>query len=202
MRCESGVTVQTRWREPGHPTGGVLSAPWQLPDVSDGDGGPGDADAGDSDGDPADADAVDDGDPADANAVDDDDAAASDAYAVPTETDSYAETAWRRELAEAGELTPSAVDSMISLHDGRGARAVEAVSEGRVKRYRDFTVVVGHEDEYVVEDDSCDCADATYNLDDDDPDQLCWHAIAVRIAHAVDAVDHHDMWYADVREFL
>jgi predicted nucleic acid-binding Zn finger protein len=181
--------------------------------VSDGDGGPGDADAGDSDGDVADANAVDadddpadadagDDDPVDADAVDADDAAASDAYAVPTETDSDVETAWRRELAEAGELTPNAVDAMISLHDGRGARAVEAVSEGRVKRYRDFTVVVGHEDEYVVEDGGCTCKDSSYNLDPEDPEESCWHVLAVAIAERIGEVDHHEMWYSDVREFL
>jgi len=109
---------------------------------------------------------------------------------------------WAADLRAAGELRPAIVDRILDAHGERGSRAIEAVSEERVKEYRDFTVVVGHEDEYVIEDDSCDCADAEYNLDDDDPDQLCWHAIAVRIAHAVDAVDHHDMWYADVREFL
>ena len=109
---------------------------------------------------------------------------------------------WEASLAEAGELRPAIVESILDAHDERGARAIEAVAEERVKQYRDFIVVVGHTEEYVVEGDSCDCADATYNLDDDDPDQLCWHAIAVRIATHVDAVDHHDMWYSEVREFL
>ncbi|MFB6139077.1 MAG: hypothetical protein ABEJ26_01420 [Halosimplex sp.] len=109
---------------------------------------------------------------------------------------------WEAALAERGELTPEAVDRILDAHGERGARAIEAVSERRVKAYRDFTVVVGHDDEYVVEDDSCDCKDARYNLDDDDPTELCWHAIAVRIARAVDAEDHHDMWYSEVREFL
>ncbi|MFC7140697.1 hypothetical protein ACFQMA_12815 [Halosimplex aquaticum] len=109
---------------------------------------------------------------------------------------------WETALAESGELTPDAVDLILDAHGERGARAIEAVSERRVKEYRDFTVVVGHHDEYVVEDDSCDCNDATYNLDDEDPEELCWHAIAVRIARAIDALDHHDMWYSEVREFL
>jgi predicted nucleic acid-binding Zn finger protein len=71
-----------------------------------------------------------------------------------------------------------------------------------VKEYRDFTVVVGHGDEYIVEDDSCTCKDAEYNLDAGDPTDLCWHAIAVAIAERIDAVDHHDMWYSDVRDFI
>jgi predicted nucleic acid-binding Zn finger protein len=109
---------------------------------------------------------------------------------------------WEGMLADAGELTPAAVERIVTVHDDRGQRAIEAVGEGRVKAYKDFTVVVGHEDEYIVEDDGCDCADATYNLDGGDPEQLCWHAIAVRIARAIDAVDTHEMWYSDVREFL
>ena len=111
-------------------------------------------------------------------------------------------TDWRADLAAAGELTGPVVDAIIAAHGSRGRRAIEAVSEGRVKRYRDFTVVVGHEDEYVVEDGGCTCKDSEYNLDPDDPDQRCWHAIAVAVAERIDAVDHHDMWYSDVREFI
>jgi len=109
---------------------------------------------------------------------------------------------WRDELENAGELTPAAVDGIARVHGDRGLRAIEAVSEERVKQYRDFTVVVGHDDEYVVEDGGCTCKDAEYNLDATDPDQRCWHALAVDIAERVDAVDHHDMWYSEVREFL
>jgi len=109
---------------------------------------------------------------------------------------------WEAELEAAGELTPDVVDRIITLHDNRGHRAIEAVGENRVKEYKDFTVVVGREDEYVVEHDSCNCKDAEYNLDPDDPEQLCWHAIAVRIARAIGETDEHDMWYSDVREFL
>lgn len=109
---------------------------------------------------------------------------------------------WRAALDEAGELTAPIAAAIVETHGDRGKRAIEAVAEERVKRYRDFTVVVGHEDEYVVEDGGCDCADATYNLDRDDPDARCWHSLAVDIADGVGEVDHHDMWYSDVREFL
>jgi len=109
---------------------------------------------------------------------------------------------WQRDLADAGELRPGIVDRIVGLHGDRGKRAIEAVSEGRVKEYRDFTVVVGHEDEYVVEADGCTCKDATYNLDADDPTDLCWHAIAVAVAERIGEVDYHDMWYSEVREFL
>jgi len=109
---------------------------------------------------------------------------------------------WVSDLEAAGELTPAVVESIVAVHGDRGRRAIEAVGERRVKEYRDFTVVVGREDEYVVEDGGCTCKDAEYNLDARDPDQLCWHAIAVRIARAIDATDDHDMWYSDVRDFL
>jgi predicted nucleic acid-binding Zn finger protein len=109
---------------------------------------------------------------------------------------------WQTALDEAGELAPEVVDRILSLHGERGAKAIEAVAEERVKEYNDFTVVVGHEDEYVVEDGNCQCRDSQYNLDGDDPTQLCWHVIAVFIAERVGKVDYHDMWYSDVREFL
>ena len=109
---------------------------------------------------------------------------------------------WHTALETAGELTPEGVDSIVDIHGDRGQRAIEAVAEKRIKAYRDFTVVVGHENEYVVEDDGCTCKDAEYNLDVADPEQLCWHAIAVRIARAIGEVDEHDMWYSDVHEFL
>jgi len=94
------------------------------------------------------------------------------------------------------------VRAILSVHGDRGRRAIEAVSETRVKQYRDFTVVVGYDEEYVVEDGGCTCKDSQYNLDAADPDQLCWHALAAEIADGVGAVDDHDMWYSDVREFM
>lgn len=109
---------------------------------------------------------------------------------------------WERSLEASGAVTPEIVDDILAIHGDRGRRAIDAVSEGRVKGYREFTVVVGTEDEYVVDGRACTCLDAAYNLDTSDPTQRCWHAIAVRIAQAIDAVDTHDMWYSDVRDFL
>ena len=109
---------------------------------------------------------------------------------------------WEQTLEADGELTSDAVEQIIDTHDDRGVRAIEAVSEERVKQYRDFTVVVGHSEEYVIEDDGCSCEDSRYNLDPEDPTALCWHVIAAKIARRIDAVDHHDMWYSEVREFL
>lgn len=109
---------------------------------------------------------------------------------------------WQRMLDAEGELTSEITAAILETHGDRGRQAIEAVSEGRVKRYLDFVVVVGYEDEYVVEDGRCTCKDAEYNLDPTDPDQRCWHAIAVAIADRIDAVDEHEMWYSEVREFL
>lgn len=109
---------------------------------------------------------------------------------------------WQSQLESAGHLNPEIVDLLLSTHGDRGRRAIEAVAEERVKQYRDFTVVVGHKAEYIVEDGACTCKDTTYNLDAEDPDQQCWHALAVVIARRIETVDHHDMWYADVREFI
>lgn len=109
---------------------------------------------------------------------------------------------WRSALAEAGELTGPVTEAIVGTHGARGRRAIEAVSETRVKRYRDFTVVVGHKDEYVVEDGACTCKDSEYNLDAEDPEALCWHAIAVAVATRIGEVDEHDMWYSDVRDLL
>ncbi|MFB6078158.1 MAG: hypothetical protein ABEJ80_04175 [Halarchaeum sp.] len=109
---------------------------------------------------------------------------------------------WRAALAEAGELTPEIVAAILDAHGDRGRRAIDAVGEGRVKRYNDFTVVVGHEDEYVVEDGGCTCRDSQYNLDPEDPEQRCWHVLAVDVAERVGEVDRHDMYYSEVREFI
>jgi len=111
-------------------------------------------------------------------------------------------TDWRPQLADTGELSAPIVKTILDQHGDRGQRAIEAVTERRVKQYNDFTVVVGHSDEYVIEDDACQCEDAQYNLDPEDPTQQCWHALAVAIATRIDAVDHHDMWYSDVRDFI
>jgi predicted nucleic acid-binding Zn finger protein len=109
---------------------------------------------------------------------------------------------WQADLEAAGELSRPVVERILAVHGDRGARAIEAVHEGRVKAYRDFIVVVGHEDEYVVEGGGCSCKDAQYNLDPEDPTEQCWHAIAAAIARRTGATDEHDMWYSEVRDFL
>jgi predicted nucleic acid-binding Zn finger protein len=109
---------------------------------------------------------------------------------------------WQQALHDAGELTPSIVADILDTHGARGRRAIEGVGERRVKRYRDFTVVVGYHNEYIVEGGSCTCEDTRYNLDPTDPTDRCWHALAVDIADALGVIEDHDLWYSDVAELL
>ena len=131
-----------------------------------------------------------------------DDSDAQTHHVVSSTVDDETEAAWRAELAATEKLTPATVDAIMTHHGDRGARAIEAVSEERVKRYRDFTVVVGHHDEYVVEAGGCTCKDSIYNLDPADPTQCCWHVLATAIAERIGGIEHHDMWYSDVHNFL
>lgn len=109
---------------------------------------------------------------------------------------------WQVALRDAGELTPQAVEHLLARHGSRGKRAIEGVGERRVKQYLDFTVVVGHNDEYIVEGETCTCEDTRYNLDPEDPSARCWHRLAAEIADRIDAVDHHELWYSDVGELM
>ena len=109
---------------------------------------------------------------------------------------------WETALDETGELTQPIVERILEMHEGRGARAIEAVHEGRVKAYRDFIVVVGHDDEYVVEGRACTCLDSRYNLDPADPADRCWHSLAASIATSIGAIDRFDLWYADLGDLV
>lgn len=109
---------------------------------------------------------------------------------------------WMADLEAAGRLTPDLVDRIVAIHGERGSRAIEAVSEQRVKQYRDFTVVVGHSEEYIIENGRCSCKDAQYNLDRSDPSQRCWHELATVIAEGTGQVEDHDLWYSEVHDFL
>lgn len=106
---------------------------------------------------------------------------------------------WSDELRQEKSLTSDITDKILDEHGDRGRRAIDAVSEDRVKEYLDFVVVVGKHDEYIVEDTSCTCDDYRYNLDED---EKCWHILAAEIAGATDQVDRHDMWYSEVRDLI
>lgn len=109
---------------------------------------------------------------------------------------------WPRQLAEEGTLTGEITEQILLKHGSRGRKAIEAVGEARVKKYNDFIVVVGYGDEYIIENGECDCKDVRYNLDQEDPSQRCWHALAYEIAKRSGAFDEHDLWYAEVHEFI
>lgn len=78
----------------------------------------------------------------------------------------------------------------------RGEKAFEYLKNKRVKKYRDFFVVVGKE-EYVVEEDSCTCPDFLVNLKGSKP---CGHIIAVKVARITGNYDVVDAYYVDYPE--
>lgn len=110
--------------------------------------------------------------------------------------------AWRHDLMLEEELTADIIDRIRGVHGDRADRALKGLAEDRVKQYNDFTVVVGHRDEYIIEAQSCTCEDYQYNLDPEDPTDQCWHVIAAEIADILDEADTYNMWYADMRDFI
>jgi predicted nucleic acid-binding Zn finger protein len=109
---------------------------------------------------------------------------------------------WQDALSSSGQLSPQIVEAILLRHGDRGRKAIEAVGEHRVKQYNDFTVVVGWHDEYIVENEQCDCPDTQYNLDTEDPDQLCWHVLATIIAKELGELDEYDQWYGEIADLL
>jgi predicted nucleic acid-binding Zn finger protein len=85
-------------------------------------------------------------------------------------------------------------------YGNRGNKGLEIAGERRVKRYKDFYVVVGETDEYIVEEALCTCKDflfkAARNI------AKCSHMIAVEIAEQEGLVDVINAWYQDVRPLL
>ena len=89
-------------------------------------------------------------------------------------------------------LTPEFRACIEQAYGERGKKALMAVDNGQVKRYLDFFVVVGHSDEYIVEDDFCTCSDFLFR------GRECWHILAVRIAERTGVYESYDLWYQDV----
>lgn len=73
----------------------------------------------------------------------------------------------------------------------RGKKALAAIDDGDVKRYRDFFVVTGKTGEYVVEEGICTCRDFIYR------NRECWHILAVRIADCCGTYARVDAWYQE-----
>ncbi|MBC7109656.1 MAG: SWIM zinc finger family protein [Archaeoglobi archaeon] len=100
------------------------------------------------------------------------------------------------EIEREGKLKPEFESWIIERYGGRGERALRAVKERRVKKYRDYFVVVGKEDEYIVEEGFCTCKDFLFR------EEECWHSIAVRIAKLTGEYDYFDVWYQDIANIL
>ncbi|NOY11584.1 MAG: hypothetical protein GXO67_05810 [Archaeoglobi archaeon] len=82
---------------------------------------------------------------------------------------------------------------LIDVFGKRGDKAFFYVKERRVKRYRDFFVVVGRE-EYIVDERFCTCRDFQFNLKGRAP---CAHIIAVEVARNLKMYDEVDAYYID-----
>ncbi len=82
---------------------------------------------------------------------------------------------------------------LITHFGKRGDKAFFYAKERRVKKYKDFFVVVGRE-EYVVDEEFCTCRDFQINLKGKKP---CSHMIAVEIAKNLGIYDEIDRYYID-----
>jgi predicted nucleic acid-binding Zn finger protein len=88
-------------------------------------------------------------------------------------------------------LTPSVRDGILQCCGERGRKALKAIDENRIKKYRDFFVVVGSSNEYIVDEDFCTCQDFVFR------GGRCWHILAVEIAERVGVYEEIDAWYLD-----
>ncbi len=100
----------------------------------------------------------------------------------------------KRETRE--KLSNRIVEELKNKYGKRGEKAVKLVEEGRVKKYRDFFIVVSN-DEYVVEDEFCTCEDFEFRKKE------CSHILAVKIARETGNYDSFDIFYMDLNpDFL
>jgi predicted nucleic acid-binding Zn finger protein len=94
-------------------------------------------------------------------------------------------------LLDERQLTPDLRREITCIFGDRGRKALKAIDEHRIKKYRDFFVVVGTSDEYVVEDEFCTCRDNLFR------GGSCWHVLAVRISSLTGDYENYDLWYQD-----
>jgi len=86
--------------------------------------------------------------------------------------------------------------ALVRFYGKRGEKAFKYVVDRRVKKYRDFFVVVGRE-EYIVDEWFCTCKDFQINLKFQKP---CAHMIAVEVAKRLNLYDFIDAYYVDFLE--
>jgi predicted nucleic acid-binding Zn finger protein len=94
-------------------------------------------------------------------------------------------------IREQGVLTSAFREEILLMFGDRGRKALKAIDERRIKKYRDFFVVVGTSDEYIVEDEFCTCPVYYYRGGG------CWHVLAVKIAALTGDYEEYDLWYQD-----
>lgn len=88
---------------------------------------------------------------------------------------------------------------IVEKYGEKGKKAIEAIDSRRVKRYKDFYVVVGREEHIVVED-YCNCKDFFFNASR--KGEYCWHILAVKIADITECYDRIDGWYHEIERIL
>jgi predicted nucleic acid-binding Zn finger protein len=93
------------------------------------------------------------------------------------------------EEACAHALTLDLREALEKQYGVRGKKALRTVEERRVKKYRDFFVVVGYNDEYVVDEDFCTCNDFLFRR------RECVHILAMRVARDTGCYEGYDSWY-------
>ncbi len=83
--------------------------------------------------------------------------------------------------------------ALIFEYGKRGEKAFFYLKEKRVKKYRDFFVVIGT-NEYVVDGNFCTCMDFQFNLR---AKRACSHIIAVKLARIMKLYEYYDCYYVD-----
>lgn len=78
----------------------------------------------------------------------------------------------------------------------RGEKAYFYLQQNRVKKYRDFFIVVGRE-EYIVDEFFCSCPDFQLKLRGREP---CAHILAVEVAKILKHYDEIDAYYTEFRK--
>jgi predicted nucleic acid-binding Zn finger protein len=88
-------------------------------------------------------------------------------------------------------LTPTIRERIRQAYGTRGENALRIVDGHRVKKYLDFFVVVGKNDEYVVDEEFCTCDDFRYR------GGRCSHILAQKIALLTGDYEPVDLWYQE-----
>lgn len=91
-------------------------------------------------------------------------------------------------------------DLFEDIYKEKGKKAIDAINSKRVKRYNDFYVVVGIEEEHIIVEDYCNCKDFFFNASR--KGEYCWHILAVKIAEITGNYDKVDIWYHEIEKIL